>query len=774
MLYIYRLIVLFLPIISPTFFYAQSCDLDTEDFESGATPLAWQNTGVYIGTNNPYQGTYFAGFNTAGDQLIVEPLDCPGEICFYWRASGFSSDYDVDIDWSDDNGATWNTVQTISLNGSGSPTTYSQTCVDLPENLYAPPFEGILIRFHQSRRNGGSFYLDDVCVSLGICSLTPTELQFSDLSANCISANVPFSLEVCATDASGFSDPSYNGIISLSKSSGVGILGGTLSQTAVNGCATFNDLSLSQAGFYDLAATDGSLVGSFTNLEVLDQCPLTDTIRAMAYNLLNFPNGRDDCGTNTVVPDRWDSLAIIMDYVQADILMACELQTEAGADSILSRALNVNGETAFQRAAFVSNQSNGFTGLNNMVFYNSDKLVLYRQDEILTTVRDIGHYTFYLNDPNLSSTQDTNFLDVYVGHLKAGSADAAIRASACDSLRKYVDTASVGRNAIFGGDFNFYSSSEAGYQSLLGGVYPFFDPINTPGDWSSDFNFAGVHTQSTRITGTSLDCGAQGGMDDRFDFILASASVMNQTNQIGYINNSYQALGNDGSIYNDAVNDPANSSNVPSNILNALHNTSDHLPVIMDMEVTYSSPVLNLNLLSFEGRVEGDYDILNWSVENPDRSTLELLLEYSENAVDFEVLKSFNSTTEFINMDYSHLANTNSISYYRLKIRDAQSVEYSSVIVLRRQAPNLEVYNCYPNPVQDQLHIDFKYLANHAGELELRVYNSLGQLVVFERGEAAAARQQRTISTSQLAEGSYIIELRLNKELAWRHQFVKY
>src|SRR5688572_8734966 len=83
----------------------------------------------------------------------------------------------------------------------------------------------------------------------------------------------------------------------------------------------------------------------------------TDTITVMVYNLLNFPNGRNDCGTNIVVPARWDTLVKIIDYVRPDILMVCELQSAVGADSILNKALNTHGRSGYQRAIFVPNRS---------------------------------------------------------------------------------------------------------------------------------------------------------------------------------------------------------------------------------------------------------------------------------------------------------------------------------------------------------------------------------------------------------------------------------
>lgn len=283
---------------------AQVCDLDFEDWETATNanpPSGWQRINSYVGTTagNAYSGSKFAGMNTLDDQWIIEPLTCPGEVCFYWRASGASSNYDVNIDWSIDNGANWTNAHNISLNGSGSPTTYAQLCVDLPEASFSAPFEDVLIRFHHSRRVSGSFYFDDVCVNAGTCNVTPTQLTFSNLQAGCLAKETPFSVWVCATDSGENIDDTFAGSINVSGSG----LSGTTTQTAVSGCAQFTDLELSASGNFTLSASAGTLSGSSSPITIEEQCAGTSNLKVVAYNLLNFPNGRDDCGaSNTVIP----------------------------------------------------------------------------------------------------------------------------------------------------------------------------------------------------------------------------------------------------------------------------------------------------------------------------------------------------------------------------------------------------------------------------------------------------------------------------------------
>ena len=92
-----------------------------------------------------------------------------------------------------------------------------------------------------------------------------------------------------------------------------------------------------------------------------------------------------------------------------------------------------------------------------------------------------------------------------------------------------------------------------------------------------------MHTQSTRNTGSN-SCFSGGGLDDRFDLIMMSGQVVEDTGAVSYIEDSYKALGNDGMHFNQDINAGTNSS-VPSAVLSALYEMSDHLPVLADLKV---------------------------------------------------------------------------------------------------------------------------------------------------------------------------------------------
>lgn len=484
------------------------------------------------------------------------------------------------------------------------------------------------------------------------------------------------------------------------------------------------------------------------------QAQAVDTLTVMVYNLLNFPNGRDDCGTNTVVPARWDTLAKLIDYVQPDVLMICELQNEIGADLILDNALNVNGRSGYLRANFVPNRSvPSSSDLNNMLFYNSTKLGMKQQGEVLTDLRDVGVYTLYGKDTSLDIHNDTTWLDFMVTHLKgsSGISNESRRALACDSIRKYIDTASSARNVILGGDFNLYASTEEGFQTLLGGAYSLNDPIEVTGRWNNSFAHAGYHTQSTRLS-NSLDCGALGGMDSRFDFLMVSNPVLFGTKRVAYIYNSYTTLGNNGSTYNDSINGVANTSAVPSSITNALHSMSDHLPIILKLKITYPNITLLYNQLeSFVGKATWLGNDLSWVMREP-HLVDKLELEYSADAILFDKLVEFRDVSS-----YKHEMVRAKDCYYRLKWESSGQVFYSNTIFIsnKMQAPTIKVY---PNPAHYTFYINILDDLSYSNT-EITLYNALGKRC-FQSTHNFSKNPQSRIYLNSLEHGVYTIRMK--------------
>ncbi|MEI7596419.1 MAG: T9SS type A sorting domain-containing protein [Bacteroidota bacterium] len=309
-----------------------------------------------------------------------------------------------------------------------------------------------------------------------------------------------------------------------------------------------------------------------------------DTIVVMHYNLLNYAAPTAYCDeTNNNISGKNSNLRIITDYIKPDILSVNEISKLSSFYSQISDSvLNINGSSDYLRAQY-SNGSN--SDIINMVYYNKNKLVLHSQERIITSIRDINLYKFYSKMQDFSGN-DTVFFTCISAHLKAGSttADADERGQMTLLLMNHLNTHTSG-NYLVMGDFNLYTNTETAFQNLTNysnSSIRFYDPINKMGSWSDNSNYAICHTQSTHST--SNNCAASGGLDDRFDFILTSYPVLAGLNGVSYIPNSYKAVGQDGLHLNKSLTNGTNNS-APQNIINALYNMSDHLPVVLKLKL---------------------------------------------------------------------------------------------------------------------------------------------------------------------------------------------
>ncbi len=285
----------------------------------------------------------------------------------------------------------------------------------------------------------------------------------------------------------------------------------------------------------------------------------------MTYNILNFAS--DDT-------DRLDELRMIIRAAEPDIIVNQEVIDQGAVNNILNQVLH-SLDPDWNAASFVNGPDT-----DNACFYLSSRVSLVSQRQIATQLRDFSEYVM-----SSEALGEGEVFRLYSGHLKAsdGTDNEQRRLAECQVLRGELEELDPGSLFMFAGDFNLYSSFEPAYQYMLG-LEPgpnsrLLDPINRPGAWNNSVTFAEIHTQSPRTT--SFGGGATGGMDDRFDFILASAAWIDT---IGphVLPETYTPFGNDGLHFNQAVNDGTNQA-VPDSVADALHAMADHLPVYVDM-----------------------------------------------------------------------------------------------------------------------------------------------------------------------------------------------
>ncbi|MCQ2285413.1 MAG: T9SS type A sorting domain-containing protein [Bacteroidales bacterium] len=314
----------------------------------------------------------------------------------------------------------------------------------------------------------------------------------------------------------------------------------------------------------------------------------TDTIKMMQYNLMYYTeNAPDGCDNNTnALSKKENCIKTIIQYVKPDVLCVNEIgKTDEYANRLLVNALNQDNIDYYAFCPTVSNNT-GIT-IGNRLFYDTRKLVYENSYYFPTGLTYFNCYQFYCRSAELEKG-DTTRLTFIVTHLKSGSYEEnqESRTMQVQTFLEQLKNSGRKENFILSGDFNIGNASEYAFQLLIdNGDNDFYDPINQIGEWHDNSDYAMYHTQSTHSGYASGICFSGGGFDNRYDLILVSPDVYFGTNGVKSINSSYTTVGQDGKRLNKGLLHPANTSGIPENVLDALYNSSDHLPVTMEIEV---------------------------------------------------------------------------------------------------------------------------------------------------------------------------------------------
>jgi len=296
-------------------------------------------------------------------------------------------------------------------------------------------------------------------------------------------------------------------------------------------------------------------------LLLVNQVSATE-VTVAGWNILNYPGST---GTQRVPYFR-----TVLGSVSIDVLAVQEVLGTNGLNHFLNNVLEVVEPGAWAAAGFHDG-------------YDTDRALYYRPSVV--EVLDYGWLDTDLRDIDwwqLREVGSGEEFRLFTLHLKAsqGSSEEQQRLEEATVLRDYLDTLPPDLPVVVAGDWNIYYAGEPAYQLLLSaGIGQLFDPIDQTGYWHNNASYAIIHTQSTRTT--AFGGGATGGMDDRFDQILVTDDLLDGSG-VEILPDTYLAYGNDGLHFNQSIINGGNSA-VPWEVAVALHESSDHLPVIVDV-----------------------------------------------------------------------------------------------------------------------------------------------------------------------------------------------
>lgn len=418
-------------------------------------------------------------------------------------------------------------------------------------------------------------------------------------------------------------------------------------------------------------------------LVAIDTPAVFAQLRIVTYNTNTFGTEADRSNIRTVRP----SADIVFQAIgeenvngiarPADIILLQEQQQPDTTTQDLVNRLNSiyapQGIT-YARGFRVGNTTSG----NGLGTPNANEIrqgVVYRTD----SVQLIGETSFGdLSGGTISQPRQTLLhqfrpvgygadADLYIfnSHFEAGdfTEDLAGRETEARQIRTYIDNNNLGsRNVIVAGDLNVDSNFESSGVATFGGQSALqilaasgsgrvLDPLFPNGE-RVDFqiyepfvdntqfgvNLAPFLTQSPRTTfGGPL---TNGGIDDRFDFILQSDELLDGEG-IASIDGTLRTFGNNGSTPNTAINNGNTiqinglTSFTTAQVLNALEAASDHLPVITDFQIPSVLEAMLVDTVPLEV-TQGDFAEIQVDIFN----AADVLVSIGADELEFELSTS--------------------------------------------------------------------------------------------------------------------------------------
>jgi hypothetical protein len=299
-----------------------------------------------------------------------------------------------------------------------------------------------------------------------------------------------------------------------------------------------------------------------------------EALRVVDYNILNYPGNSGSA--------RAPYYRTVLGPLNADVIVTEEISSASGPAQFLNEVLEVLEPGQWATVSFIDGN-------------DTDAALFYKPAK----VQFLGQSAFYPNPANhlrlvhsyrlkpIGYASPEAELRLYTAHLKASTGFEAQRLAECVGIRDSLNAMPMGTHAMICGDMNFYkASSEPGYWKLLESQTNnngrAFDLLPA-GDWHDAQGFAIYHTQSTCLSGTCASGAATGGMDDRFDFILPTYSLVDGQG-FSVIPGTCVSVGQDGQHLNKNITDPPT---IPEGAAYAtsLLLTSDHLPLRIDLQL---------------------------------------------------------------------------------------------------------------------------------------------------------------------------------------------
>lgn len=204
--------------------------------------------------------------------------------------------------------------------------------------------------------------------------------------------------------------------------------------------------------------------------------------------------------------------------------------------------------------------------------------------------------------------------------------------------------------------------------------------------------------------------------------------------------------------------------------------TATNLPEGITWELIYNtnnvtlkalSDPLAVTFISFTGKAEKEYNILNWTA-TADIADKAFMIEQSTDGKNFSTLGKKEIETDGVGEQRYQFIDKHpqqGANYYRIKaVNSDGSFTYSPTRLVTSDAIN-SIFKVFPNPVKDGiLNVDFS--VKPVDIADVQIYNLAGQLV-YNKTLNNLTTDYKTLNISQLETGVYLIHIQVGTENYW-------
>ena len=170
---------------------------------------------------------------------------------------------------------------------------------------------------------------------------------------------------------------------------------------------------------------------------------------------------------------------------------------------------------------------------------------------------------------------------------------------------------------------------------------------------------------------------------------------------------------------------------------------------------------LPVTLLSFTGKLQNNNAVLQWNTTN-EVNVQHYTVQTSTDGKLFNTTAIVNArnttgtnTYSYTDTLFTHMAQANGTVYYRLQLTDVDGKYTLSPVIALTQAALAKLFNVYPNPVQDVIHLLIQ--TNTDGKLGVCIFDMNGKACYTHMLNAIAGNNLFQLPAGNLAKGIYTL-----------------